>query len=192
MAKKKSNSQTIYQIKITLKGSRPPIWRRFLVASDITLGRLHRFLQPLMGWWDGHLHQFRIGNTYYADLNPEEDLECFDDASDENKVRLNEVLKKEKQKLIYEYDFGDGWEHELVLEKILPAQEGMRHPVCLDGKRRCPPEDCGGIGGYENMLAGLKNPDHPEHDEWREWAPEGFDPEEFDLDEINASFRFPK
>ena len=189
MIKKQSTSQTIYQIKVTLKYSKPPIWRRIQVADDITLGRLHRILQPLMGWWDGHLHQFRQGNVYYADLHVEEDLECFDHAIDENKVRLNAVLKKAKQKLIYEYDFGDGWEHDIVLEKILSAEQGIRYPVCLDGKRRSPPEDCGGMGGYENLLSVLKDPSHPEHDEWREWAPEGFNSEEFELDDINLEIR---
>lgn len=189
MAEKIIPKKTVLQIKITLRHSKPPIWRRFQVESNVTLGQLHRILQILMGWWDGHLHQFRAGDVYYADLHPEEDLECFYDAIDENMVKVSAVLEKVKQKVVYEYDFGDGWEHELVLEKILEPDGGVQYPVCTGGKRRCPPEDCGGIGGYRHMLTVIKDPTHPEHLEMLEWAPEGFDAEEFEPDEVNAAFR---
>lgn len=192
MLKKTPVPKTIYQVKITLRHSKPPIWRRLHIQSDVTLGKLHRIIQPLMGWWDGHLHQFRSGNTYYADLHHDDGLESFNDAIDENTIKLDAALTRESQKIIYEYDFGDNWEHELVLEEILQPEHGVRYPVCIGGKRSCPPEDCGGVSGYQDMLVIFKSQDHPEHDELVEWLAEGFDPDEFDLDEVNAAIQVIK
>ena len=113
----------IYQIKVTLKHSKPPIWRRIQVRSDITLAQLHRILQAIMGWWDYHLHQFIVGETYFG--KPDPDYEGFFDMYDEREVRLDQIVAGEKFKFVYEYDFGDSWEHELLVEKILPPEPGV-------------------------------------------------------------------
>jgi len=166
----------IYQLKITLKESRPPIWRRFQVRSDVTLAKLHRIIQEVMGWFDGHLHQFIVGRIYYGVPDPDD----LSETRDERKVRLDQILSVPGRKIVYEYDFGDGWEHEIVLEKILSPDPKTRYPRCLDGARACPPEDCGGIYGYADFLEAIRNPEHEEHEEMLEWIGGEFDPEHFD------------
>ena len=173
----------IYQLKVTLKGSKPPIWRRIQVSSDTRLGKLHRILQVVMGWTDSHLHQFIVGQTYYGVPDPDFDT----DVRSERTVPLNRVLQEPKDKIVYEYDFGDGWEHEVLLEKVLPPDPATRYPVCLTGKRACPPEDCGGIWGYAEFLEAIMSPDHEEHESMLEWIGGSFDPEEFDVDDVNNS-----
>lgn len=177
--------RSIYQLKVTLKGMRPPIWRRILVASTTKLDDIHLILQIVMGWTDSHLHEFIQGRNRYGE--PDEDFPS--DAQDETQYRLDQILKKEKEKLIYIYDFGDGWEHEVVLEKILPFETSAVLPLCLKGSRACPPEDIGGIGGYMMFLDAISDPTHPEHQVMLEWIAEDiegpFDPEAFDLTEVN-------
>lgn len=177
--------RSIYQLKVTLKGMRPPIWRRILVASTTKLDDIHLILQIVMGWTDSHLHEFIQGRNRYGE--PDEDFPS--DAQDETQYRLDQILKKEKEKLIYIYDFGDGWEHEVVLEKILPFETSAVLPICLKGRRACPPEDIGGIGGYMMFLDAISDPTHPEHQVMLEWIAEDiegpFDPEAFDLTEVN-------
>lgn len=175
----------IYQLKITLKESRPPIWRRFQVRSDVTLAKLHRIIQEVMGWFDGHLHQFIVGRIYYGVPDPDD----LSETRDERKVRLDQILSVPGRKIVYEYDFGDGWEHEIVLEKILSPDPKTRYPRCLDGARACPPEDCGGIYGYADFLEAIRNPEHEEHEEMLEWIGGEFDPEEFDLEAVNQSLK---
>lgn len=161
--------RSIYQLKITLKGIRPPIWRRLLVASTTKLDGIHLILQIVMERSDSHLHEFIQGRDRYG--MPDEEFPS--DAKDEARYRLDQLLKTEKEKLIYIYDFGDGWEHEVVLEKILPFQTGAVLPLCLKGSRACPPEDIGGIWGYAMFLEAMSDPDGP------------FDPGHFDLAEVN-------
>jgi len=175
----------IYQLKITLKESRPPIWRRFQVRSDVTLAKLHRIIQEVMGWFDGHLHQFIVGRIYYGVPDPDD----LSETRDERKVRLDQILSVPGRKIVYEYDFGDGWEREIVLEKILSPDPKTRYPRCLDGARACPPEDCGGIYGYADFLEAIRNPEHEEHEEMLEWIGGEFDPEEFDLEAVNQSLK---
>ncbi|MBX6364328.1 MAG: plasmid pRiA4b ORF-3 family protein [Gemmatimonadetes bacterium] len=178
----------VYQLKVTLVGSRPPIWRRIQVPADMTLGRLHRVLQVVMGWTDSHLQQFTADGESYSD--PDFELE---DSQNENRIRLNRLLRRPKDRLVDEYDFGDDWEHAIVLEKVLPADAAPTHAVCLAGKRAGPPEDVGGIVSYqESFLAAVRDPEHPEHDEMLDWIGEGFDPEAFDLDDINRELRRPR
>jgi pRiA4b ORF-3-like protein len=177
----------IYQVKITLKYVRPPIWRRVQVRGDITLAKLHEIIQIAMGWFDSHLHQFRMGKVYYGTPDIDEFSEL--NLKDDSKAQLGRVLTKLKQKLIYEYDFGDGWEHEILLEKILPSEPGVRYPRCIGGARACPPEDCGGTGGYANFLTAIGDPNHEEHDEYLDWIGGEFDPEEFELDEVDAALK---
>lgn len=185
MAKaKQPESSAIYQLKVTLKGLRPPIWRRLQVPSDFTLGQLHDVLQIAMGWTDSHLHQFIIGRTYYS--QPDYELEGVED---ENKVRLDRVARAEKAKFVYEYDFGDSWQHDIVVEKILPREEGVRYPICIAGKRAGPPEDCGGIWGYADLLEIIQDPEHEEYEDMMEWLGGELDPEAFDLEEVNRKLR---
>lgn len=176
----------IYQLKITLKYSRPPIWRRLQVPADIKLGKLHRVLQIAMGWTDSHLHQFHIGDTDYGVPDPE--LQFPGELRSERSVPLNRVAA-EGDRFFYEYDFGDGWEHEIEVEKVLPAETGKRYPLCLAGKHACPPEDCGGIPGYENLLEVMRDPSNEEYAETIEWLGREFDPEAFDLDDVNTALR---
>jgi Plasmid pRiA4b ORF-3-like protein len=184
MARKKSAaSTTIYQIKVTLEGSKPPIWRRLLVPANLTLGDLHYIIQIAMGWTDSHLHQFIIGEKYYGVPHFEMDLDL--EMIDEEKVKLAKVIPGEKFKFRYEYDFGDSWTHLVLVEKVLAAEPGKPYPICVTGKRHCPPEDCGGVWGYADFVEAMANPKHPEHKNMKEWYGEDFDPEGFDLDEIN-------
>jgi len=174
-------SKFIYQIKISLIGAKPPIWRTVLVSSNLGLASFHDVIQVVMGWTDSHLHQFIANKVFYG--MPDDDFEL--EMEDENKYKLSQLLKKEKDTLIYEYDFGDSWEHKILLEKILPFESKTALPVCIKGKRACPPEDCGGIWGYEELLETISNPKHPDHDYMLEWLGGEFDPEEFDLEDIN-------
>ena len=172
-----------YQLKVTLSGAKPPIWRRILVPSDIQLGKLHLVLQVAMGWTNSHLHQFIAGSTLYGIQDDEFSSEM--EVEDESKYRLDQLLKSEKETINYEYDFGDGWEHKIVLEKILPYNQDKRLPCCIKAKRACPPEDCGGIWGYQELLDIIRDPDHPEYEDMVEWLDGEFDPEKFDIDVIN-------
>lgn len=183
--------ERVYQLKVTLRHIRPPVWRRLQVGGDTTLGQLNRYLQVAMGWWNSHLHLFQIGRTEYRQPDPEEDLFWESTAKDENAAVLGEVVPAEKEKFRYVYDFGDHWEHEIVVEKILPRGGDLAYPVCLAGQRACPPEDCGGPGGYRELLQALSDPDHPEHESWTEWVPDGFEAEECDLEELNRRLRSP-
>jgi len=176
----------IYQIKVTLRGSKPPIWRRVQVRSDITLGRLHRILQTVMPWEEAHLHQFIVEGEYYGPHAPDIG---FVDIIDENSVMLAEIVTGERFRFLYEYDFGDSWEHFLLVEKILPPEEGVNYPICIKGRRACPPEDVGGIWGYYDFLEAIQDPNHPEHEDYMEWIGEDFGPNAFDLDAINEMLR---
>ncbi|WP_297324700.1 plasmid pRiA4b ORF-3 family protein [Nitrosomonas sp.] len=177
--------RSIYQLKITLRGIRPPIWRRLLVASTVNLEDVHVILQIVMGWTDSHMHEFAKGSDRYG--VPDEDFPS--DSHDETNYRLDQILKEEKGKLIYTYDFGDSWSHEVVLEKILPFETGTVLPMCLKGSRACPPEDIGGIMGYAMFLDAISDPAHPEHKSMQEWIGEdlegNFDSEYFDLVQVN-------
>lgn len=180
------SQEQIYQIKVTLDASQPPIWRRILVPGDVTLSRLHYILQAVMGWADYHLHQFIVGETYYG--MPDPNYDDFD-MQDERKIKLNQVAPGEKSRFQYEYDFGDSWVHTLLVEKIAPPPPGQQCPACTAGKRATPPEDVGGVWGYEEFLEAIRDPDHPEHEEYLDWVGGEFDPEAFDLDEINEALR---
>lgn len=173
-----------YQLKISLRHSKPSIWRRIIVPSDIVLSDLHEVFQVVMGWGDSHLHQFVHMKKLYGMIF-EDDFGAFEEVIDENSFTLDMLLLKEKDKLVYEYDFGDGWEHDVVLEKILPSS-GQVQVACLKGSMCCPPDDCGGIWGYEDKLAIMADPQHPDHEEITEWMGDEFDPEYFDLEVVNA------
>ena len=186
--KKQTKGGNIYQLRIRLRGSKPPIWRRIQVRSNTTLAKLHDIFQIVMGWTNSHLHQFIIHGVEYGVPDPGYDM----DLEGEKRVRLGELIFAEKEKFIYEYDFGDSWEHEILVEKVFPIEKGVRYPICLKGKRACPPEDCGGIWGYSEFLEAIENVDHPEHDDMLEWIGGEFDPEEFDVNSINKGLKYIK
>ncbi len=173
----------VYQFKITLKETRPPIWRRIQVG-DCTLDKLHEHIQTAMGWTNSHLNQFRIDGTLYADPRLMEDdfeeLECKSSTT----TKLSEILpaRGDRFRFEYEYDFGDGWDHDVLFEGCFLAEKGKHYPLCLEGARACPPEDVGGVWGYQDFLAALADPEHDQHEEMREWIGRKFDPEAFNTE----------
>jgi len=177
----KAKDDRVYQLKVTLKDTKPPIWRRILARADTRLGDLHVILQVVMGWTDSHLHQFIAKGQYFG--APTDD--GIAEASDEDEFTLGQVVRAERSKLVYEYDFGDGWMHDVLVEEIRPVEAKAKYPRCVDGKRACPPEDCGGVWGFYNMLEAVRDPKHPEHDDLVEWLGDEFDEEAFDLDAVN-------
>jgi hypothetical protein len=179
-----SESQRIYQLKIALNHIKPPIWRRIQVASDTSLGDLHCIVQAVMGWENDHLHVFRVGRVEYATLEGDQAVTSFG-VIDEWEVQVGKVLRTERSKLVYEYDFGDGWQHDIVVERITPVEEGKQYPVCLAGARACPPEDCGGPYRYASFVHAIRDPKHPDYHDWRECFDADFDPEAFNLEAIN-------
>lgn len=187
---KEKTEHVIYQLKISLQGAKPPIWRRIQVPDTFLLADLHEIIQLTMGWFDSHLHQFRIANTSYG---PELDDDwSMETVANEEKYSLHDLAKNISPHFSYTYDFGDNWEHRITVEKTLPITEGKPYPVLLKGKRACPPEDCGGIWGYLEFLEAYNDPEHEEHDSMQEWAGPDFAPERFDqdeIDEINEALR---
>lgn len=171
----------IYQLKVTIRDIRPPIWRRIQVESSTSLSKLHLIIQAAMGWYNCHLHSFSIDGVEYGDPEHSYGLEL----RDENKAKLGSLIKQEKAKLFYTYDFGDSWEHLILVEKILPKETKISYSTCIKAKRACPPEDCGGAWGYLEFLEAIQNPNHPERENFLEWLEEDFDSEFCDLKEIN-------
>lgn len=183
--KKPKKLRDVYQIKISLNDIRPPIWRRLEVFSDSTLEKLHLIFQLAMGWGNYHLHQFTIGGEEYGQSDPDYDFEM----EDERKVKLYQVVPMEKFKFSYGYDFGDNWEHTVLVEKILPVEKGKHYPYCSKGKRACPPEDVGGVWGYTNFLETIKDVNHSEYEDMLEWVGGEFNPEEFDMGYVNERLK---
>jgi hypothetical protein len=173
----------VYVIKVTLLGTSPPVWRRILVTRDITLRNLHRTLQTVMGWTNSHLHQFLLPRQKRADSR----YVAGTKVANENRTELGELIWTVGSRLLYEYDFGDGWQHELVLEEVLLGDESFQQ-MCVAGQRCCPPEDCGGPQGFAELLQALQDATHPSHDEACEWLGD-FVPESFSADDINRRLR---
>jgi hypothetical protein len=184
---RKAAPNTVHQLKTTLRGARPRLWRRIVVRSDIKLSQLAPILESAMGWYGGHLHQFEIGGAYYGDPDPDGDS----DDLDERRFVLATVLPNVGSKMRFDYDFGDGWEHDIIVEAIEPAERGVTYPRLIAGKRACPPEDCGDPFGYQNLLEALADPKHPGHDELTEWVGGDFDPDHFDPGEATAAMQSP-
>jgi hypothetical protein len=181
---------TTHRLKVTLRRVRPPVWRRIEVPSNITMFELSAVLEAAMGWFGGHLHSFEAGGVRYE--LPDSDSSGLYQMVDERNAKLRQVLPAVKSKLRWDYDFGDGWEHDVIVEAIEPTRSEATYPVCLKGKRACPPEDCGGPWGYENLLDALRDPEHPEHDVLADWASPDFDSEEFDVEITTAMMRVAK
>jgi len=184
-ASRQSANGSIYQLKVTMRGSKPPIWRRLQVAGDVSLGKLHQIMQAAMGWYDCHLHQFEVDGISYSDPDQDYGLRMRNERS----VRLDQVAPRVKDRLLYEYDFGDSWCHKIVVEAIMSPQPGVLYPRCLAGRRARPPENCGGMWRYSKILEARKDPDHPDRDAVQEWMSYPLDPEAVDLEVINKSLR---
>jgi hypothetical protein len=182
----------VYQLKISLLESNPPIWRRLIVADNTALADLHWIFQLAMGWTNSHLHQFIVDEQYYSDPDFGLDEEDFD-VNDESMETLGSVLAEEDAPFIYEYDFGDNWRHLITIEQVLDPSEVESFPRCIDGGRSCPPEDVGGVWGYENFLEAIADPAHEDHEQFLVWAGGSFDPERFSAERINRLLRrYPK
>ena len=175
--------ERVYQLDIRLIGIEPPIWRRITVSDQIPLASLHLLVQVVMGWEHSHLHQFIVDGVRYGEPDPEYD----DEMKDERRFKLHAIAPEKGASFVYEYDFGDGWQHRVTVEDSWVRTEQMLVPRCLDGKRACPPEDCGGTGGYQNLLEALKDRRHPEHRQLRTWVGPHFDPELFSVQAVNSA-----
>lgn len=184
-ARKKTPAAT-YQLEISLLYSDPHIWRRIQVPGSMTLDRLHDVIQFCMGWTDTHLHQFLIGNNLYGPSDLDDDWSEIK-ALDESNFSLCDLEVDMQKRCMYEYDFGDSWQHEITIEKVIAADEKPpKYPVLLAGERACPPEDVGGPPGYDHFLAAINDPKNEEFQEMLEWyGSNDFDPDFFEMDEIN-------
>ena len=181
----------IIQLKFTLQCTKPPIWRRVLVDKQTTFFELHHIIQIAMGWFNYHLYEFKIHNYRIGEPNEEfEDIGFSKDKIiDASTITLDSIITDIKEKFIYEYDFGDGWKHQVIVEKFLQRDSKTKYPICIDGKLNCPPEDCGGVGGFYRMLEIIENKKHPERKEIVEWLGGNYDSGYFDRDEINIELK---
>ena len=185
----KKKYDQVYQFKITLKGTKPPIWRRILVPETYTFWDLHVAIQDAMGWDDYHLHEFTLlspktGRKVKIGIPSDEDADFGWEVLAEWNQKIAHYFSSENSKADYVYDFGDGWQHDIILEKILPRETGVIYPRCVDGKRACPPEDCGGIGGYAEFLEAIGDPANERHEDMLDWVGGSFDPEDFNPSEV--------
>lgn len=186
----------IFSLKITLNDSSPSIWRRILIPSDYTFFDLHCAIQNSMGWLDSHLHGFEIGqkgtarttSIKFPDPEGEAGFWEDDDYKDERVEKIADYFGKSIKQCIYTYDYGDSWDHTVLFEKETEADPKQKYPQCIAGKNACPPEDCGGLGGYDHLIEVLKNPKDEEHKDMLEWLsienPNEFDPAYFDPNEV--------
>ncbi|MBX7167659.1 MAG: plasmid pRiA4b ORF-3 family protein [Pirellulales bacterium] len=183
-----TRSSGIFQFRVTLLVTRPAVWRRIQVP-DCTLGMLHDYIQAAFGWWNYHLHRFTIDGKEYGPPPPEEFAADFD-WQDYTQVKLSQLVPKsgKRARWIYEYDFGDGWVHEILFEGFPPADKKVKYPICLEGDRTCPPEDVGGPYGFEHYLAALANPKHKEHKDYLAWRGP-FDADAFDAKQATREMR---
>jgi hypothetical protein len=181
--RKSAGPGTTHSLHILLSESDPPIWRAVEVPSDIRLDRLHRIIQAAMGWCDAHLHQFTVADECFADP------ETTEDVSDERTVRLNQIAAEKGASFLYVYDFGDDWQHEITVEAVELRADAATHVRCTGGAGTCPPEDCGGIPGYEDLLRVLRDPLDEEHDAMCELVGGRFNPDAFDLGVANRRLK---
>jgi len=187
MAARKTTAPKTYDLRIELEDIEPLIWRRILVPANITLATLHDLLQLVMGWTNSHLHSFQIGDREFGmggtDL---EEMQMLN----EKKYKLDAVLGDSIREFIYEYDFGDSWRHRITVTTVANPKTDWSYPLCIAGARAAPPDDVGGVPGYEEFLSAITNPKHEEHSRMLTWIGGAFDPEGFDLNEINRTLRF--
>lgn len=175
---------TTHVLRVSLRYVEPEVWRRIVVDSEMPLPKFASALERAMGWESTHLHSFDVGGVLFG--NTEYDAPHF---ISEKAARVTHVLPRVESSLRWDYDFGDGWEHDVVVEAIEPLNPKAKHSVVLDGARACPPEDVGGPGGYQELLRVLNDPTNREHERMVSWAPKGFDPVVFDLVAANRRLR---
>nr|XP_042913614.1 uncharacterized protein y4hQ-like [Parasteatoda tepidariorum] len=195
-----ASTSDIFQFKITLKGAQPLIWRRIQISKNATFEKFHLAVNKSMGWNESHVHEFRLKTK--TDVIGPKDRSCFIDAMcwdnvlgkrnilDESKIKISTHFNKPKDSMVYVYDLGDRWTHSIVLEEILQSLPKKKYPVCLDGRRACPPDDCGGEPGFKDLLEILSNPRHPEFKEKKEWlcyiGKRNWKPEVFDVKSVKS------
>ena len=187
MRARKVTVKDAYALEITLREIEPRIWRSVSVGADTTLHKLHWVIQMAMGWTNSHLHQFIIGNEWYS--QPEHDPDFEMGWSDEHSVRLRDLFWTPGAVFAYEYDFGDDWQHNVVIQGIYPRRKDETYPNCESGARACPPEDCGGPPGYDRVVASLRDSTHPEHERYLTWLGGHWDPDAFDIAAANERLR---
>jgi hypothetical protein len=175
----------IFQFRLSLEGIHPEVWRRVQVPADFTLAQLHRVIQTVMDWQDYHLHEFRVTGRTYGDLESQEEVP----GNDERTVRLRDLGISRGDHIQYVYDFGDDWQHLLELEDVVLSDTDNVAPLCLGGERSAPPEDVGGIPGYEDFLEAMADPSHEEHHNMKSWVGRPFDPAHFSTLEVNKRLR---
>jgi hypothetical protein len=175
----KTLTNSVYQLHISLNDIEPVIWRRIQVLGRVSLYKLNRIIQESMGWTNSHLNLFNINDVEYEVKY--ENVEENPDALDEREFKLCQVVQAENVNFTFLYDFGDYWEHSVLVEKILPKEPDVKYPICLDGKRACPPEDCGGITGFVEFVEAVRNPYHEDHQAMIEWVGYKYDPNEFNI-----------
>lgn len=183
-----NSRRDILQIKVTLKDIRPVVWRRIEVVASGTFWDLHVAIQDAMGWTDSHLHQFSIrdGQETIDEVGiPDDEWFGGDPVVRAGwKVRLAEYFDHVGARALYDYDFGDGWSHEVRVEAVRARAPKTQYPRCTGGARACPPEDCGGVGGYARLLDIMADPKHEEQESMLEWLGGPIDPNEFDASEV--------
>ncbi len=177
--------ESVYELRVTLRDVKPSVWRLIRVPGACSLFQLHCILQITMGWEDHHMHQFQIGDVKYRLPNKDADPDIADDRA----VLLADIVSRVGAAFTYLYDFGDCWVHEIQVEKAMEPESEKFYPYCVDGQRSCPPEDCGGVTGYEFFLEAIQDPKHPEHESTLLWAERDFNPLAFDLKSINQQLR---
>jgi hypothetical protein len=176
----------VLRLKVTLAEVEPAVWRRLLVPAEMTLAKLHSVLQAAMGWTNSHLHCFEVAGRRIGMVGVEEDSP---ELEDERRVRDASVLSGKGAKLVYQYDYGDDWEHLVEVEDVTGPDRRLSYPLCIAGARACPPEDCGGPFGYEELITALADPKHDEHDQVLTWLGGHFDPDSFDANAVNRRLR---
>jgi hypothetical protein len=176
----------IFEIEIVLQDVQPQVSRRIQVPGEASLAALHEVVQSVMGWTNSHLHEFEVDGARFGMPDPDRG---GDEVGDEAKAKLFRLVKA-GDRFGYVYDFGDNWTHSLTVDKVSGPESGVRYPRCVSGRGACPPEDVGGPWGYDEFQAALADPAHPDHDERTEWAGRPFDPNRFDLDEINQALEW--
>lgn len=186
----RSGASKVLQFKITLKDTKPPVWRRIQVPVDYSFWDFHVAIQDAMGWWDYHLHQFEIFNARKKRLelvgipDDESDLDWGEKTLPGWEIPIRHLFTTGIRQATYLYDFGDDWEHTVLFEKTVPKETGVDYPRCIGGRRKCPPEDCGGTWGYRDFLKAISDPGHEEHEEYLTWVGGQFDPDEFAPEEV--------
>ena len=178
-----------YKFKISLDNTSPEIWRKILVRSNMNLLEFHLAIQISMGWTNSHLYEFKIENNSYQTLYENDDDYEENDFIDAGTETLERLLHFPGEQFSYLYDFGDCWKHTITFEKSESASKIFEYPLCIDGAQSCPPEDCGGLGGYYEMLKILKSGSKAQKQEYHEWLGKKFDPAFFDVKKVNKELK---